>query len=106
LGFIFVLTWRPNYLAPAEGSIKPVYFYLLWVTAYGILASILGARGVYVSEGPHIATGFLAPMDFSGFINRFLYVTGKYLQPRILNTFSFGRVFKRVLRWKLKGDLL
>lgn len=41
-----------------------------------------------------------------GFMNGFLYVTGKYLQPRILNTFSFGMVFKRVLRGKLKEDLL
>lgn len=50
LGFMFVLTWRTSRLAPAEGIIKPVYVYLLWVTAYGILASILGARGVYISK--------------------------------------------------------
>ena len=50
LGFMFVLTWRTSRLAPAEAIIKPVYVYLLWVTAYGILASILGARGVYISE--------------------------------------------------------
>jgi len=39
-----------------------------------------------------------------GLINWFLYVTGKYLQPRILNTFSFGLVFKQVLRGKLTGS--
>lgn len=39
-----------------------------------------------------------------GFINGLLYVTGKYLQPRIFNTFSFGMVFKRVLRGKLTGS--
>ncbi len=39
-----------------------------------------------------------------GFMNGFLYIAGKYLQPRILNTFSFGMVFKRVLRGKLTGS--
>lgn len=28
----------------------PVYIYLLWVTAYGVATSILGARGVYISK--------------------------------------------------------
>jgi len=28
----------------------PVYIYVLWVTAYGVVTSILGARGVYISE--------------------------------------------------------
>ncbi|MFQ5803553.1 MAG: hypothetical protein ACE5JQ_11720 [Candidatus Methylomirabilales bacterium] len=27
-----------------------VYIYVLWVTAYGVVTSILGARGVYISE--------------------------------------------------------
>ena len=50
LSCMFVLTWRTSRLAPAEGTLKPVYVYLLWVTAYSILASILGALGVYISE--------------------------------------------------------
>jgi hypothetical protein len=33
-----------------------------------------------------------------GAINKFLYLSGKYLQPRRINTFAFGLVFKRVLR--------
>ncbi len=33
-----------------------------------------------------------------GAINKFLYLSGKYLQPRRINTFAFGMVFKRVLR--------
>lgn len=36
-----------------------------------------------------------------GAINKFLFYSGKYLQPRKVNTFSFGLVFKRVLREKL-----
>ncbi|MEW8492674.1 MAG: SDR family NAD(P)-dependent oxidoreductase [Candidatus Thiodiazotropha taylori] len=42
-----------------------------------------------------------------GAMNKFLYFNGKYLQPRKLNSFSFGRVFSHVLRNKLsrhKGD--
>ena len=37
-----------------------------------------------------------------GFINKFLYFSGKYLQTRRINTAAFGRVFKLVLRDKLK----
>ncbi len=33
-----------------------------------------------------------------GLINKFLYVTGKFLQPRTVNTWAFGKVFRRVLR--------
>ncbi len=33
-----------------------------------------------------------------GAINKFLYLSGKYLQSRRMNTFAFGMVFKRVLR--------
>lgn len=36
-----------------------------------------------------------------GLINKFLYYSGKFLMPRIANTFSFGRVFRLVLRRKL-----
>lgn len=36
-----------------------------------------------------------------GAVNKFLYATGKYLQPRKLNTFSFGKVFAHVLRKEL-----
>ena len=37
----------------------------------------------------------------SGALNKFLYFSGKYLLPRKLNSFSFGQVFKTVLRKKL-----
>ncbi|MEE9351032.1 MAG: SDR family oxidoreductase [Thiotrichaceae bacterium] len=36
-----------------------------------------------------------------GAINKFLYITGKYIQPRKFNTFAFGKVFSHVLRKKL-----
>jgi short-subunit dehydrogenase len=35
-----------------------------------------------------------------GFINKFLFYSGKYLQPRRLNSFAFGQVFKLVLKSK------
>ena len=37
-------------------------------------------------------------LTIPGAINKFLYLSGKYLQPRRINTFAFGMVFKRVLR--------
>jgi len=40
-------------------------------------------------------------LTIPGGINKFLYLSGKYLQPRRINTFAFGMVFKRVLRNKL-----
>ncbi len=36
-----------------------------------------------------------------GFINKLLFYSGKYLQPRRLNTFAFGQVFNKILRDKL-----
>lgn len=38
-----------------------------------------------------------------GLTNKVLYFSGKFLQPRILNTASFGQVFSRVLRNKLQS---
>ncbi len=50
LGFVLMLARRSDRIAPAQGSMRPVYVYLLWVTAYAIITSILGARGVYTSD--------------------------------------------------------
>ncbi len=50
LGFVFMLARRCGRIAPAQGSMGPVYLYLLWITAYAIITSILGARGVYLSD--------------------------------------------------------
>ena len=36
-----------------------------------------------------------------GFINKFLFYAGKYIQPRRLNSFAFGQVFKIVLKDKM-----
>ena len=36
-----------------------------------------------------------------GFINKYLFYVGKYIQPRKMNSFAFGRVFKMVLKDKL-----
>lgn len=51
LGFVFILARRCGHLVPSGGKMGPVYVYLLWVTAYGIATSILGVRGVFISEG-------------------------------------------------------
>ena len=43
LGFLFVIAWRVR---------KPaVYVYLAWLTLYAVVTSVLGARGVYVTDG-------------------------------------------------------
>lgn len=59
----------------------------------------------------HVVTEALKAMGTKrvvvpGTMNKFLYFTGKYLQPRRLNTFAFGKVFSSVLRNKLKGSLI
>ncbi len=43
LGFLFVIAWRVR--RPA------VYVYLAWLAVYAIVTSVLGARGVYVTDG-------------------------------------------------------
>ncbi len=40
-----------------------------------------------------------------GFGNKFLFIMGKYFQPRALSTASFGKVFQAVLRKKLRNNL-
>ncbi len=50
LGFLFTLAWRCAHQPPVHVNIGPVYSYFLWLTAYGILTSVLGARGFYVSD--------------------------------------------------------
>ncbi len=48
LGFVLLLAWR----AGRKGAIKPgpIFGLLLWFTAYGVLASVLGARGFFLEE--------------------------------------------------------
>jgi len=50
LGFVFVLARRSSRLPQSGIRAASIYVYLLWVTMYGIVSSILGAQGVYVSE--------------------------------------------------------
>jgi hypothetical protein len=50
LSFLFVVARRYRLIVSAVPSMRPVYGYVLWLTAYGILTSVLGARGVWVSE--------------------------------------------------------
>ena len=50
LGFLFLLAWRYAGRSDARFNMAPVYVFFLWVTFYGIVTSILGARGVYISD--------------------------------------------------------
>lgn len=50
LGFLFLLAWRSANRDPSHTNMGPVYVFFLWVTAYGIITSILGAQGVYISD--------------------------------------------------------
>jgi len=50
LGFLFMLAWRCGRLAPVRVNMGAIYSYFSWLTAYGIITSVLGARGVYISE--------------------------------------------------------
>ena len=50
LGFVFMLARRCGRLTPTQGHMWPVYLYLLWLTAYAIITSVLGARGAYISD--------------------------------------------------------
>jgi hypothetical protein len=55
LGFLFMLARRHARRVPASPSVWPVYGYALWLTAYGLLTTVLGARGVWIS-GPVLRT--------------------------------------------------
>ncbi|MDH3579633.1 MAG: hypothetical protein OEM91_03295, partial [Hyphomicrobiales bacterium] len=50
LAFPLALALRADWLAPARGTMVPVYVYLAWLIVYAIATSIFGARGVYVSD--------------------------------------------------------
>lgn len=50
LGFLFLLAWRSADRDPSPTNMGPVYVFFLWVTAYGIVTSVLGAHGVYISD--------------------------------------------------------
>ena len=51
LGFLFLLAWRSVNLDRSRSKMLPVYLFFSWVTIYGIITSVLGAQGVYISEG-------------------------------------------------------
>ena len=49
-GFLFIVASRAARSAPGQRMMRPVYAYLLWLTGYGVVAVVLGARGAYVSD--------------------------------------------------------
>lgn len=49
-----------------------------------------------------LVTAILLGSSFApGAMSKFLYATGKYMQPGKLNSFAFGKVFSHVLNNKL-----
>ena len=50
IGFIFFLALRGGHLDSSNRNMKSVYIYLLLITAYAAVTSILGARGVFISD--------------------------------------------------------
>lgn len=50
LGFVLVLAWRCGRLAPEQRGMGAVYVFLLWLAVYGVVTSVLGAQGLYVSD--------------------------------------------------------
>ncbi|HIP79669.1 MAG TPA: hypothetical protein EYH07_14555 [Kiloniellaceae bacterium] len=50
LGFLFFLARRCERGAGVPVVMAPVYLFLVWVTAYAVLTSVLGAHGLYVSD--------------------------------------------------------
>ncbi len=50
IGFIFFLALHCGHLNSSNRSMKSVYFHLLLITAYAVVTSILGARGVFISD--------------------------------------------------------
>lgn len=50
LGFLLVLARRSERLVPAGGTMAPVYVFVLWIAAYGVVTGVLGAQGLYSSE--------------------------------------------------------
>ena len=50
LGFVLALAWRAGRRAGPAAAIAPVYLFLAWLAVYAVVTSVLGARGVYVSE--------------------------------------------------------
>ena len=50
LVFLLGLASRQARVDPAGLSMRPVYLLVLWLAAFGVLTSVLGARDVYLSE--------------------------------------------------------
>lgn len=50
LSFLFMLAWHSANRAQVQLNMRAVYVFFLWVTVYGIVTSVLGAQGVYISD--------------------------------------------------------
>ena len=72
-----------------------------FISKYGEWALITGAsKGIGLEFSRQIAA---KGVNVPGWVNKFVYYSGKYLQSRCVNTMAFGHVFRKVLRNKLKG---
>ncbi len=50
LTFLLAIAWHSQRRAKPQPPTGAVYLYILWIVLFSILAGVLGARGVYVSE--------------------------------------------------------
>lgn len=50
LGFVLWLAVRCRRISPDTFATAPIHAYLLWLAAYAVATSVLGARGAYIDE--------------------------------------------------------
>lgn len=48
LGFCFFLTWRAGHAEETPDPLYPAYLFLIWLSAYGVMTSVLGYFGWYL----------------------------------------------------------
>lgn len=50
IGFLFMLAWRCLQAAPQPNATAAVHAHLGWIALYGVVTSILGARGIFLRD--------------------------------------------------------
>lgn len=50
LGFLFLLAWRCAGRSGSSGVVAPAVAFFIWITAYAVGSSVLGAQGFYLRE--------------------------------------------------------
>lgn len=50
LAFLFILAARSGRVSPMASHRMSIHFYLIWLTTYSIVTSLIGAAGLYVTD--------------------------------------------------------